>query len=779
NYKYKVGVSGSTDCTSATGYSASTAVATLITNDISAITDGSTVKVCVVGADAAGNWQTEASSTSATWVKNSVTISIAAASGQEGSNVTFTVSLSQSGASDVTFDYATSSGTATSGTDFTATTSSGTITAGNTSTTINVPTTADNTEEALETFTMTLSNVANATTGTLTATGTIVDSTLLIDFASSAAIPSQMTYTRTGRGSYFNSSGVLKWTAGNLIIRSSEFNSWTTTTRASVSTNATTDPNGTSLADLLTEDSSATNTHFTQMSISNMRRSYAFTFSVYAKTNGRDVRLEVKDAGGAHYHEAYFDLTGGTVVSSASVGSATGRIQGITSVGSGWYRIYVGGFTGTTASNLTTKISTASSGSETYTGNGTSGVYLFGAQLEENATATTPTTLLATSGAANFSPRFDYKPDNNAFLGMLLEASGSNGFGFSEALDNTTAWPNDAIPCTANAAVAPDGLTTAESCIPSTANQNHKITKLSQSWTANSHRTVSAFVKANGYSRVYMRVRGNSTAADYMEAFFELSDGTVNAANNAGTATLAKGFIQPINNGWYRIGLSGRVSTADSSVDFWLGVADNSNNITFAADGTSGIYAWGVQYEGATSYTPRTYMFNDGTTSARGGDALTMTTNVSWYTSSTDWTIIYDFSRPWIESTSVNIGANLWTFQETATATNVNEFFYTTSNQVYNMRTRYGGSTQAQIGSTASTFVTANTTYQMALTRNATQIQMCYGGTNNTATSVATFPTADLMNFSNAANSITYHLKKFVYFPRKLTNAQMTALTTD
>jgi hypothetical protein len=69
SYKFKVGVSTSTDCANTTGYSGQTAVATKITSNISGLADGD-VKLCVIGADDAGNWQTEASATSATWTKS-------------------------------------------------------------------------------------------------------------------------------------------------------------------------------------------------------------------------------------------------------------------------------------------------------------------------------------------------------------------------------------------------------------------------------------------------------------------------------------------------------------------------------------------------------------------------------------------------------------------------------------------------------------------------------------------------------------------------------------
>jgi hypothetical protein len=98
----------------------------------------------------------------------------------EGGTATFTVHLSQPSAQDITLNWSTASGTATTGTDFTAT-SGGTlfIAAGATSGTINVPALTDTDGEALENFTVTLSlapaSAGLATLGDATATGYIVD----------------------------------------------------------------------------------------------------------------------------------------------------------------------------------------------------------------------------------------------------------------------------------------------------------------------------------------------------------------------------------------------------------------------------------------------------------------------------------------------------------------------------------------------------------------------------------------------------------------------------
>ena len=103
------------------------------------------------------------------------TMSVSDASATEGSAVVFTVSLSAATSEQVTVAYATSGGSATSGTDFTAASGTLAFAANETSKTVSVATTDDSDDEDDETFTLTLSSPANATLADATATGTIND----------------------------------------------------------------------------------------------------------------------------------------------------------------------------------------------------------------------------------------------------------------------------------------------------------------------------------------------------------------------------------------------------------------------------------------------------------------------------------------------------------------------------------------------------------------------------------------------------------------------------
>ncbi len=104
-------------------------------------------------------------------------LSVLDASTTEGdsgqSTIVFTIELDGVSSADVSFDYATSDGTALAGEDYQSATGTATITAGNTSTTVDVVVLADTTTESDEDFTLTLSNPTNATLLVSTASGVI------------------------------------------------------------------------------------------------------------------------------------------------------------------------------------------------------------------------------------------------------------------------------------------------------------------------------------------------------------------------------------------------------------------------------------------------------------------------------------------------------------------------------------------------------------------------------------------------------------------------------
>jgi hypothetical protein len=94
---------------------------------------------------------------------------------ENGSTMTFTISLDTAAAVDVTVDYTTNDGSALAGSDYTATSGTATILAGDTSTTVDVPVSDDSVFEGDESLSLDLSNEVNGVLADASGQGTITE----------------------------------------------------------------------------------------------------------------------------------------------------------------------------------------------------------------------------------------------------------------------------------------------------------------------------------------------------------------------------------------------------------------------------------------------------------------------------------------------------------------------------------------------------------------------------------------------------------------------------
>ncbi len=366
--------------------------------------------------------------------------------------------------------------------------------------------------------------------------------TLNIDNVNGIYVDNRITFTRAGTRTHFGREMVKA--EENLFIRSQEFSNAAWLIDA-VTLSTVTAPDGTSTASkmLPTAVSAA---HYIYGAASNKPKlaSATYTKSVRIKADGYGfATVSIAGTGSAIYVAATFDLSGAGAVTKTGVGGSGGTLVGssITALAGGWYQCTVTGSVTQAAGFDLISVATTGTptygnyGLETFTGDGTSAIQIWGAQLEQRssptaytATTTQPITRYQRrllTAAANEWPR-EFDPVTGECLGRSVWEARTNLFQRSEEFDNAY-WTksatgiNTAIGTSGiepNVTIAPDGTLTADRV--NFLNQNDSDLGLTRSLTgtgvAGNSFTSSFFVKGEGDNigkTVRVRIKRNSGGA--------------------------------------------------------------------------------------------------------------------------------------------------------------------------------------------------------------------------------------------------------------------------
>jgi len=273
----------------------------------------------------------------------------------------------------------------------------------------------------------------------LTATERVLPK-LALDFTTALLDP-RVTFTRTGAtATRVNSSGYIETVTAdtarfdydpvtlacrgllieesriNVALYSADFTQAATWVKAATTTPiaAETFPNGDASGVALIESATSA-PHYIVQNVAAVTNGATYTYTVYAKYNGRNLQLAFGGADVTGDPWANYDLQTG-VLGTVSAGI----IASITPAGNGWYRC-VATVTAATATSFGIVIGLAPTTIlgriETYQGDGVSGAFIYGAQLEAGAFPTSyiPTTTtaltrnadVATMTGTNFSDWFN------------------------------------------------------------------------------------------------------------------------------------------------------------------------------------------------------------------------------------------------------------------------------------------------------------------------------------------------------------------------------------
>jgi hypothetical protein len=222
----------------------------------------------------------------------------------------------------------------------------------------------------------------------------------------------------------------------NLLLRSEDLSTTWTNQESTESVNVDIAPDGTLTADKLVP-SVVSDSHWINQSVTVTAAAHTFTF--FAKADGYSVVQALNGNSGSDF--VNFDLSTGLV------GSAVGYTGTMTNIGNGWYRC---------AATVTTSASTAgwarigivpastSTRGAAFAGDGSSGVLIWGAQLEAGAFATPyiPTVAAQVTRVAdsaeitgvNFSSWF--RQDEGSFF---VDSTNSGTFGIPINIHDGTA----------------------------------------------------------------------------------------------------------------------------------------------------------------------------------------------------------------------------------------------------------------------------------------------------------------------------------------------------
>jgi hypothetical protein len=408
-----------------------------------------------------------------------------------------------------------------------------------------------------------------------------------------------LTFSRASSATRVQSDGLIEKVRTNIALQSQTFDDagWSKVL-ASVTANATTAPDGTLTAEKLIEDASASAQHRLDQTTTSAVGTN--TFSVFAKKSERtEIAIRIG------FNGTIFNLDLGTIVSNLG----TPPIATIQDAGNGWYRCSI---TSVSASaNEAIRINLSSAGDITYTGDGTSGIFIWGAQMELSdfgATDYIATTTAAVSvGPVSGLPRLDYL--NSSCPRLLLEPQAIALNHFSESFDNSYWQLKTDVTISANTTdtIDPSGYYGADKITETATTARHRVASGTATLAAVNN-TASVFMK-KGTARYGFVTFSASTIFTIV---VDLEDGTITSTSTSGTIVAQK--VENYGNGWYRISVTGLSATSGSVLyALQFGSAGSAtpsytgNIPSFAGSASNYLYAWGANLTAgayATSYIP-------------------------------------------------------------------------------------------------------------------------------------------------------------------------------
>ncbi len=535
-----------------------------------------------------------------------------------------------------------------------------------------------------------------------------------------SAIPSDgsgdLSFTRASNGTRINSAGLVEVCPWNLLEYSEDLsNVYWQKNLVTINSNTTVAPNGTTTADTLTNSS----TGYGIYAVLDVIPSQQYTFSFY-----------IKKGTNTSYKLSVIDASTFTSIASLDYSADVSATD--------WVRITQ---TFTTPSGTTSiRVYQMRDGSTTGT------AFLWGAQLNIGSTAKP---YFPTTDRLNV-PRLTYQNGGGGCPSLLLEKQSTNSQTYSEQIDNA-AWGLSNLSVTANNTTSPDGTQNADKIVENTANSRHEFYGVSLAFNGNN--AISFYAKNAG--RRYLCALEPTGAGG---ATFDLQNGVVSAV------TAVSANIESVGDGWYRCSVI-ISKTATTQIYYCLRTTGSVGIETYTGDGTSGVYFWGAQTELNSSY-PTSYIPTTSASATRVADTA-QKTGISSLIGQTEGTIFWNVSNFTQYS---NDGARFFVYAD------ANNFI---------LISPYGTTLRVLIVSSGTAFdnfmTISGDSLKIAVAYKANDYKFYVNGNSIGTPSVTSVPAMSAIGIFNDFGvpvSSQSETKELILFPTRLTNAELTSLTT-
>jgi hypothetical protein len=561
-------------------------------------------------------------------------------------------------------------------------------------------------------------------------------------------------FTRSSNGTRVNSAGLVEDCPWNLFEYSEDFSNaaWVKSASATtITTNSTTAPNGTTTADTWTINAAGARYVGQTKTVT----AGAVTASFFVKKGTSDwFYIRIDD--GTNYAGYTFDVATGQL--GQSVSSVLTPTASIVDFGNGWYRCIVATTVAVTSITVSGWVATSAT---TISGLLGASLICWGAQLNIGSTAKP---YFPTTDRLNV-PRLTYQNGGGGCPSLLLEKQSTNIVLNSEDFSNAS-WGVSQCSITANQTISPDGTQNADKLIEDAITGIHEVySNTPFSLTSGVAYTKTIYAKSAERTQISLNFvtggfgQGASVIAD-------LSAGTLGTVNNVGGVTGSTATIINVGNGWYRISLTMTpVSTANFYADFSPAL---NGAISYAGNGTSGVFVWGAQIE-ASSY-PTSYIPTTSSSATRVADVANKSSISSLFgASATSFFMDFEITQVSSDATWTVTGydgSNLFSLCQFGAITNF-------------PRIVFDGGVDTTLGTALSIG-----RHKIAVSFATNDFRAYIDGALVLTDTSCTYNRYDRIAVNGTAwtgntnNNNSFKLNEYAQFPNVLTNAELASLTT-